>query len=33
MTALPLKTIKPINHLTHQDIVEQFVTWIERIWL
>jgi hypothetical protein len=27
-----LYAIKPINHLTHQDIVEQLITWIERIW-
>ena len=26
-----LYTIKPINHLTHRDIVERFVSWIERI--
>jgi 4-hydroxyphenylpyruvate dioxygenase-like putative hemolysin len=26
-----LKTIKHINHLTHRDIVERFVSWIKQI--
>jgi hypothetical protein len=26
-----LNTIKPMHHLTHQDIVERFVIWFEQI--